>query len=569
MKFLHKYYPELIVFGMILAILMIDLNPDFTFMNKGSDSIGYIYSAKYLYPSFHTSAPFYLLISHLFLMLPFGTDAWQMGLVSVFSTMGACIFLYLIIRKLTNNRLYSIIGILAYGTGALVISQSTIVETYALVAMCVVGAYYFAITKHWKLTALMLGMGMAVHLLGVIAFMLFLIFRDFRRNWRALLVSLSFVLFYLYIPLTNRPPYMWLPDPNQTSVFTFFTQDVSNIIATLIGTISIWDLPKRILDTIGIVWLSIGVITIVPLVYYFKVNGKKVWVNPLFWLAIIPIVLFISELDMQTYDYTMVGLPFLIIMACIGLKLMVERYHVKAQRLSYSILIIIIGLGIFNAYYFDLGVVEDPHMNTAELYHTEFAKIPDGAIFIPNNIGGDWSAIYLYNRENNEHIYPICIGMLNQDNYMAQLQKDGVKFIVSDNTNHSIAQAETAQSIIELNDNVWTSVITEPSTFGTEVVNANHDVDLIMMPDRVKIAQLDKQPEWKWIPDNPYDIITTTILISHWNYVTISQYNFSLFMFIFIIIYAFMVFIPKIGKKKVKDGQDNNNRREQGKTKIS
>jgi len=98
-KFVKQYYPEFLSFGVIFTILMIDLNPDFTFINKAADSIGYIYSAQYLYPSYHTSPPLYLLVSHFFLMLPFGTEAWRMGLVSVLSTMGACVFIYLIITR--------------------------------------------------------------------------------------------------------------------------------------------------------------------------------------------------------------------------------------------------------------------------------------------------------------------------------------------------------------------------------------------------------------------------------------------------------------------------------------
>jgi len=167
LDWIKKYYLEIITFGVIFGVLMIDLNPDFTFINKAADSIGYVYSAQYLYPSYHTSPPLYLLTSHLFLMLPFGTEAWRMGLLSVLSTMGACVFIYLIIRKLLpNHRLYPLFGILIYGLSALVLSQSIIVNTYATTCMLAVGAYYFATTKHWKLMGMMIGIGLAVHYLS-------------------------------------------------------------------------------------------------------------------------------------------------------------------------------------------------------------------------------------------------------------------------------------------------------------------------------------------------------------------------------------------------------------------
>jgi len=72
-NWLKKYWLHLIVFGAVLAILMIDLNPAWTFMNKAADSIGYTYSAKYLFPAYHTSDPLFLLVGHFFLMIPSST----------------------------------------------------------------------------------------------------------------------------------------------------------------------------------------------------------------------------------------------------------------------------------------------------------------------------------------------------------------------------------------------------------------------------------------------------------------------------------------------------------------
>ncbi len=104
---IKKYLLEILVFGAILAVLLIDLNPDYTFVNKALDSIDYIYAAKYLYVAHQLSYPLYLLVGHLFLMLPFGTEAWRMGLVSVLSSVGTCVFLYLIIRNLSLSRWYA------------------------------------------------------------------------------------------------------------------------------------------------------------------------------------------------------------------------------------------------------------------------------------------------------------------------------------------------------------------------------------------------------------------------------------------------------------------------------
>ena len=65
--FLKKYWLELVVFGVILTILMIDMAPNWTYMDKAADSIGYAYSAQYLYPAFHTSSPLFVLLGHFFI----------------------------------------------------------------------------------------------------------------------------------------------------------------------------------------------------------------------------------------------------------------------------------------------------------------------------------------------------------------------------------------------------------------------------------------------------------------------------------------------------------------------
>ncbi len=568
-SWLRKYWAEIIVFGFILAIFMIDLNPDFTFMCKAADSMGYIYSAHFLYPSYHTSPPLYLLVSHLFLMLPFGTDAWRMGLVSVVSSMGACVFIYLIIRKMLadakNAKWYALLGVLIYGTSALVICQTIVVQTYATVCLLASGAFYFAIRKQWKLVGLMVGIGLAVHLLMGFVWLIMMGYKEYRKNWKALLITFSFAIFYIYIPLTNRPPYMWFPAPEQVnSVWAFITDTISTI-DFVVGSLAIWDFPKRILDTIGIMGVSIGVITIVPIIYYFRHN--KVLKNPLFWLMIFPIILFATELDMNTYDYMMVSIPFLSIIACVGLHDLIKRYDVTTEykdsfgnvymtkiqaggRLLAGITaLVIVGFGIFNCLYFDIGRTLDSNMSTARLYYQEFEKIPDGAIFMPN-YAMEWEAIYLYNAETGKHIYPICMDILPSENYREQLKKDGIKFIDSTNPNYSIMGRETAQSIVAMNENVWVTVSTIPETLQTDVVPANHDISLVEILTEEKLHEIADKPKILWKPWSPYSILTNSCSVKEWRNQLLSTWNVRLFACLGIGSWFVMWMIEKLQKRR-------------------
>jgi hypothetical protein len=87
-----------------------------------------------------------------------------------------------------------------FGLSALVVSQSIVVNTYATITMLAAGAYYFYLTKHWKLLALMLGMGLAIHLLAFFTFIIFLF--DVRLALISIAV-LPFAVFFAMLPSLN------------------------------------------------------------------------------------------------------------------------------------------------------------------------------------------------------------------------------------------------------------------------------------------------------------------------------------------------------------------------------
>jgi hypothetical protein len=550
-NWIKKYWLELVVFGVILTILMIDMAPNWTYMNKAADSIGYAYSAQYLYPAFHTSSPLFVLLGHFFMLIPVATQAWRFELLSVLATMGTCLFVYLIVRN-KLNRWYALLGTLIVGLSAIVISQSIIIETYPLATMLATGAFYFAMKKKWYLTALFLGAGLAVHLLAFFVFFIFLVgFKEYRKNWKALLITVSFGLFYIYIPLASRnAPPMWLPVSGNFVVAQI--KDIWTTITGLVGQIAIYDVPKRLADTLCIVGVSLGFFALIPAVAYFW--RKKFYKDPLFWLIIIPIGLFISELDMNTFDYTMLAIPFLAVVAMLGLnKMMASFKYAETCRVLVGLIIIsVLGFGVFNANYFDIGRTLDKNMSTTEYFTQELPKIPNGSIYMPL-WGWEWEAAFKYNKDNDAHLIIVNEDMLVSPLYLKQIQNDGVKVVPSLEKNQSIAAKEMAQSIIQLND-VWTTVTTDPSTFGCRVVEANHDVNLAPLPDEALIASLSANPPWQWKSWNPYSIMDTSILESSWQYVVIS--NHSLFFFLdwgggFLLMYWFMYsYIEKENKKK-------------------
>jgi len=539
LNFVRKYLLEIVVFGLITATLLICVAPSATWMNTDSDGIHDVYAAKNLYLSHKTSMPLYLLVGNLFTRIPFGTDFWNLALFSVFATVGACIFIYLSIKEHLkdnpNSRYFALIGVLIYGGSALVISQSIIVETYSLVTMLGVGAYYFYLRKWWKRCALMLGLGLSVHLLaGIPLIVLFIASKELRRI-KPIAIVLACLLLYLYIPLSpilSEQPDMW---GNRT--LGDMLRDLGGTYNSLFGSLAIYDLPKRLLDTLGLLVVSLA-LALAPIVWYFRKN--KIVHNPLFWLFISPILMFIIGLPPQTYVYLMPTIA----MGAIIAGIMLPRLHF---RWSLAVLAVAVLLTIYNGIYFDIGRTLDSELSATKYYDEELEKVPDGQILMPY-YGWEWAAIYPYNKENDREIIPVCMDILTSDTYLNMIEEQGIEFEwYSNEQDRLVRQSKIALSIVELNDNVWTTKTTIPETYGVEVVLAEGNEELLYREPTEPPGQI------HWKPSNPYDIITGAIEVSEWKFITMSNWNVGFFMVFGCIglIFNWVIFIMP-SKKKVK-----------------
>ena len=523
MEFLKKYRVEILVFAAILGLLLICAAPDMTWINTDSDGVHYVYAAKYLYPSHKGSAPLYLLLGHLFLYLPFGTEFWRMALISVLSGLAASVFIYLIIMEKVGNRSHALIGASLYGVSILALSQNTIVEAYPLVTAVCLAVFYFCLKKKWTTAAVLVGVAGAIHPTSMLVIIPMLIFFKELRQWKRLGVMALFVLFYLYIPLTNRPPYMWQAS-NQSGGLFGFIKDSWDTAIMLTGGLSIWDLPKRLLDASGLILLSFGA-ALIPL--YFALR-KQFYKRVLFWLVAIPTVYYITDLAPQTYVYLQPAIAFGAVAVGIGLtKLKHEKllgYGTAVRAIVFFVLII----GAVDFHYMDIGVMLDPELSAVKYYTEELPKVPDGQVLMPQ-YAWEWAAIYPYNRNENRNITPVCIDTLLSPVCQQQLRDDGILF--EDNFAKNILERQCfiATSIVTLNDNIWTTQSSVPETYGAKIVPAT--VDMVTEMLEIKSSDRTLEPQWHFKPSNPMGIITGSIEVNEWHWITWSP-NRSCIMFV-------------------------------------
>ena len=530
---MKKYWLEILTFTFIFAMLLNNLSPGITWMCTDSDGAHYILAAKYLTTAHHMSAPLYLLLGHLFLYIPLGTEAWRMGLMSVAGAMGCAVFIYLIVRHLiehnipnlvndkilhrkTNiekSRWYALISVLIFGGSALVMSQSIIIETYMLSTMCGVGGYYFALKKHWTWASVIIGLGLAIHpFLSFIAWaVLFISFKEM-RNWKRYLVTIAFFAFYLYIPIVahfNPNNDMW---GNETSK-GFFGGTIGMVIM-LTGGLSVWDMPKRLIDTILILMASFG-FGIVPMIWYFI--KSKTWRSSLLWLTLIPIIYFAINLAAETYVYLVVAIAFGSIVIGLGLSKLKWQWMVATCLVA-------VGLFGFNSFYFDIGNNLDPEMSAEKFYHEELSKIPDGDKFMGG--GWNWAMVYLYNKQEGRDIIPISIDAITDSNYWDVLDRMDIQYDIWYPELHPelgliSRQGLMAQSIAKLNDGVWISKEIKPEVYQYAIEPAKGNEEYIGR----WIGQEIEPGNWQWKPSNPWKYISGQLEVAEWHHILWSSTN--------------------------------------------
>ena len=508
---IKKYWIELLVFLAIATVLLTCMSPQITWMNTDSDGAHYILASKYMTTAHNTSAPLYLLLGRLFHFLPFGTDAWKMGLISVIGTLIAVSFIYLIVRKLLSDnpkvRWYAIIASILYGSSALVISQSTIIETYPLVTGILLGAYYFILQKRWYMTSIFIGIGMAIHpLLSGLIWLIYFIAHKELRKWKPFLITFSFALFYLYIPIVgiiNPNEHMW----NNTSIDGFFRGNFGTLFM-LSGGLSMWDLPKRIIDTLLILGISLGLGLVLSIWQFAKTHRLR---YELMWLMLIPTLYFTTNLSAETYVYLIMAVAFGSIVSAIALSKIRWQY-------AMATLLIALGLWGFNANYLDIGRTLDPEMSAMKFYNEELSKIPDGEIYMGG--GWTWAMVFLYNREEGRNIIPICTDTLPSDKYLDILESQGIKLTRYPDTSYITKEGSIAVSIAEQNEHVWISKVVKPEVYQYEIVPAKDNIDYIGR----WIGQ-ELTPSWQFKPSNPYKYITGQLEVVEWHHILMSNKN--------------------------------------------
>lgn len=227
-KALIRWRLALMAFAVgLMTVYLFTLAPGLTWANSGADGGDLITAAAVLGVAHPSGYPAYLLITHLFQFLPFGTLAYRANLLSAVSAVLASVLVAVLIQwSYSGARLFGqvggLIGGLAFGLSPILWSQAVISEVYTLhtffVALILLSLSLSraetpsADQPWWNRTGgLLLGIALGNHLTTVLLLPPWLASAAWRENsfqrtrlLNGLLWLALGLMVYLYVPLRSQ-----------------------------------------------------------------------------------------------------------------------------------------------------------------------------------------------------------------------------------------------------------------------------------------------------------------------------------------------------------------------------
>lgn len=339
--------------------------------------------------------PLYVLLGHFLNALP---GDLVLKLVLVLSCLSSAITValtYLISLRLTGKKLIATACAILLTGSAVFLTQSTIIEQYALLTCLLTTALWFFILDKKYLVAIFLGLAISVHVFALIIALLWFVslIREWRQWWKpAILTAIIIVVFYSFVLLL-----MYLPTPrllagglNIASIKMY----LFGISGGIVGTMSIFEAPHRFL-MIGAVLLTSFSVALIPAVKALRpLDRIKILLlcNILFILWYV-----LTCIDPITWHYLIILSPSVVILAALGLAGLSKKY-------VYVVLSVGIILLSLNSYYLNANRLtnQDP---MASSYYDELMSLPNNSIVVTEP--GQYSLGLFYAMSNGKQLIPL------------------------------------------------------------------------------------------------------------------------------------------------------------------
>jgi hypothetical protein len=371
---------------------------DYTWIFASGDSGDWLAAANMWLVVQPYGSPLYILLARAISFLPFSLPAAMTILLSVIPSVITVVFVYLITVKISGKKILGITASVVLLGSAVFLSQSTILEEYALAVMFVVLAYWFYLKDKKVLTALMLGLGTAVHIvpLAIAGLWMLLHIKQIRTWIKPLLVFVaSGILPYsltLYLLAGAGYPFL--------GGYGLSLEAIRSYIATtgVFGSLTIFQFPDRVIDFTAIMLTSFG-IALVPAIAFFKKRPWEMWQKLIFIVIFFSLWYYLTCLDPTAWTFVSYASPFIAIAAALGIS------KLNKPGLTQLVVVGAITLMLLNSIAFNAAIL-NKQSPIATDYYNNIMALPDGSALVLNR-GGFESMAVMYAISEGKNITPI------------------------------------------------------------------------------------------------------------------------------------------------------------------
>lgn len=382
----------LILFGLALTYFITLASPTITWINKGGDGVEYLYTAKTIGLSHAPGSPLFNLINVVWLRIfPFGDEYWRLTLISAISSSITTVLLFRITKGWIAPLLFCASG--------LVVSQSTIVQTYALFTMLATLSYYFHVREKHRAKYITVGLAGAVHTLALFLFVPYFIADKRRRTegysrteWIWVIVGLPI---YLYLPFANTGPFNEGGREGIKDFVNYFGGPGGLTLGQAIWPV---DLLWTRLQDVGAATLgNLGLGAILVVAGYWATKDRL-----LLWLMMLPTLYWLTNLDPQTFDYSTPSFAFAAILAAKGLpRVWTWIRPAIVTGLIFSV--------IMNIQLYDIGRTVDTGLS-ARLYYEQLGTLGNDAVVWSPTVAWEGLVLSLHNLKEGTRLEPVALG---------------------------------------------------------------------------------------------------------------------------------------------------------------
>jgi hypothetical protein len=313
-----------------------------TWIFVSGDSGDWLASSIWWFVPQPLGSPLFLFLGHLLNLFPGDLVLKETILLSCLPAALTVTLIYLITTHLASWKYGIIAALMTLGTG-IFLTQSTVIEEYALATMFLVLAYWLYLRNAQKLILVALGCATAIHVV-VLPITLFWFYIE-RKEWKSWLkLSWIYILFgispYLLVPVL-----MWLESPPLITGYWSFAnlkEYVFNTAGIIVGQISIFDFPLRFLRYCTYLLSGLGLGLIGLLWATHKPIPRHITV--LIMIIAFTSWYYLTNLDPSTWTYLVYTVPFIAVLACLGLASTPKPILIRLAVVSS---IVLIGLNSF------------------------------------------------------------------------------------------------------------------------------------------------------------------------------------------------------------------------------